>query len=158
MMAWNQTLRKTPMSEGGGGSGPGLGGSGAPIPPGGVTPSQKLPNAMAAGIGGGGGAGGGVPAAAPTESKPKIQAFSQVMGSKKAGEDWKRKTNTTGTGATHMKSFHCKLNAESLDYLDQQINEWLDAHPDFEVKLVSTSVGEWTGKIKEPALVVSVWV
>lgn len=151
MTTWFQPVRRAPMSEGGGGST--LGGSGSPISSGGITPSQKLPNATVPGS-----TGAPPPVGAPTEAKPKIQAFSQVMGAKKAGEDWKRKTNTTGTGATHVKSFHCKLNAESLDYMDQQINEWLDAHPDYEVKLVSTSVGEWTGKIKEPALVVSVWV
>ena len=57
-----------------------------------------------------------------------------------------------------MRSFHCKMNTESLEYLDQQINEWLDEHPQYEVKFVQTSVGEWTGKTKEPNLVVQVWV
>jgi hypothetical protein len=98
------------------------------------------------------------PASAPAETKPKIQAFSQGIGTKKAGEDWKRKTNANGTGATHVRSFHCKLNTESLDYMDQQINEWLDSHPDYEVKMVTSAVGEWTGKIKEPAFIISVWV
>lgn len=73
-------------------------------------------------------------------------------------DSWKRKPNTTGTGAIHVKSFHCKLNSESLDYLDRQINEWLDAHPQYEVKFVTTSIGEWQGKIKEPNLIMQVWV
>jgi len=90
--------------------------------------------------------------------KPKIQAFSQGLGGKKHSENWKRKTNLTGAGATHVRSFHCKLNTESLEYMDQQINDWLDNHPDYEVKLVTTTVGEWTGKIKEPAMVLTVWV
>jgi hypothetical protein len=140
------------MGEGGGGSGPGLGGSGAPI--GGAAGSAKLPNAFAQSAA----AGAGPSAGAPAEVKPKIQSFSQALGGKKHADSWKRKTNVNGTGATHVRTFHCKLNSESVDYMDQQINEWLDNHPDYEVKMVTSSVGEWTGKIKEPALIVTVWV
>jgi hypothetical protein len=104
----------------------------------------------------------GAPAAAGVtagaEAKSKIQAFNQGLGGKKHSENWKRKTNVNGTGATHVKSFHCKLNAESVEYMDQQINQWLDEHPDYEVKFISSAIGEWTGKIKEPAMVVNVWV
>ncbi|MFN7021965.1 MAG: hypothetical protein ACK4WH_11645 [Phycisphaerales bacterium] len=137
-------VRLMPLGDGGGSSS----GTGAPIGgPSGSTPvvsSQKLPNAMAA-----------TPAA---ETKPKIQAFSQGLGAKRHTEDWKRKTNVNGTGATHVKTFHCKLSSESVEYMDQQINQWLDDHPDYEVKFVTSTVGEWTGKIKEPALIVNVWV
>jgi len=45
-----------------------------------------------------------------------------------------------------------------LKYLDEQINEWLDGHPEYEVKTVTTSIGLWTGKLKEPNLIVNVWV
>lgn len=120
-----------------------LGGSGAPLQP--IISSTKLPNAIAG-------------ASASEPPKSKIQAFSQGIGGKKHTETWKRKTNVNGTGATHVKSFHCKLNSESVEYMDQQINQWLDEHPDYEVKFVTSSVGEWTGKVKEPALVVNVWV
>lgn len=91
------------------------------------------------------------------EKGGKIRAFTQSLGS--SHEDkWNRTPNTTGTGAIHVKSFHCKLTGDSLTYLDQQVNEWLDAHPQYEVKMVTTSIGEWTGKLKEPNLIVNVWV
>lgn len=91
--------------------------------------------------------------------KSKIISVGQTMGAAKRHEDnWSRTPNTTGNGAIHVKSFHCKLATESVEYLDKQINEWLDAHPQYEVKLVTTAVGEWTGKIKEPNLIVQVWV
>ncbi len=100
----------------------------------------------------------GVDASTPAASpESKIRQFEQ----KQAGhheEKWKRPTNMTGTGATHVRSFHCKLADGSLDYLDEQINEWLDLHPDYEVKFVTTEVGLWTGKIKEPHLIVLLWV
>ena len=92
------------------------------------------------------------------EVKPKIRAFGQAMEAGHHGKEWRRSTNKDGTGATHVKSFHCKLAADALGYLDEQVNEWLDTHPDYEVKLVTTSVGEWTGKVKEPHLIVQVWV
>lgn len=91
------------------------------------------------------------------EAKPKIhhtQATS-IAGKK---TEWHRKPNSNGQGATHVKSFHCRLNTEAMEIMDQQINEWLDAHPELEVKLVCNTVGEWQGKIKEPALIIQVWV
>lgn len=160
------SVRRAPIGDAAGGGGPG--GSGAPIQPspgglgGGGTPAPlqpKPPNAFTPPPAAGPAAGAQAPApGAAGESKPKIHAFSQALGGRKHSENWKRKTNVTGSGATHVRSFHCKLNSESLEYMDQQINEWLDNHPDYEVKMVSSSVGEWTGKIKEPALIVTVWV
>jgi hypothetical protein len=88
----------------------------------------------------------------------KIRAFEQKLTSGRHEDSWNRTPNVTGTGAIHVKSFHAKLTGESLEFLDRQINEWLDAHPQYEVKFVSTSVGEWTGKLKEPNLIVQVWV
>lgn len=102
-------------------------------------------------------------AAPPPEPTPapagstKIRTFEQRLGAKHA-DNWSRSPNTTGTGAIHVKSFHCKLTGDSLSFLDQQINEWLDANPEYEVKLVTTSVGTWTGKLKEPNLIINVWV
>jgi hypothetical protein len=85
----------------------------------------------------------------------KITAF----GKEKRHEDqWSRTPNTTGNGAIHVKTFHCKLTDDALAYLDQSINEWLDAHPQYEVKFVSSSIGMLTGKLKEPALICQVWV
>ena len=92
----------------------------------------------------------------PAVSGSKISAFG---GKPKRHEDtWSRTPNTTGKGAIHTKTFHCKLTADALLYLDQCINEWLDAHPQYEVKFVSSTVGTISGKIKEPNLICQVWV
>jgi len=91
-------------------------------------------------------------------SSSKIRTFQQNLGGKRHEDSWQRTPNVTGSGAIHMKSFHCKLTGDSLTFLDQQINEWLDDHPQYEVKMVTTSVGDWTGKMKEPNLIVNVWV
>ncbi len=99
------------------------------------------------------------PAEVAVPAAPKIQAFEQKLGNKKHEETWNRTPNATGTGAIHVKTFHCKMNDDAIAFLDQQVNEWLDAHPQYEVKFVTSNVGEWTGKLgKEAHLVVSVWV
>ncbi len=73
-------------------------------------------------------------------------------------EKWMREPNTTGKGATHVRTFHSKLNNESLVYMDEQINEWLAKHPEVDVKFVSSTVGMFAGKVKEAALLCQVWV
>lgn len=88
----------------------------------------------------------------------KIKTFEQRLGAGRHEDKWARTPNSTGTGAIHVKSFHCRMTGDSLEFLDQQINEWLDAHPQYEVKMVTSSVGTWSGKLKEPNLIVNVWV
>jgi hypothetical protein len=102
------------------------------------------------------GSGGGGGSEHATEAKPKIMHSQATTISKKT--EWKRKPNADGKGSTHVKSFHCRLNTEAMEIMDGQINQWLEEHPELEVKLVNTTVGEWQGKIKEPALIVQIWV
>ncbi len=85
----------------------------------------------------------------------KITAFGN---SKKEENKWARLPNNTGTGASHVRTFHSKLTDDALGYVDTQINTWLDENPDFEVKLVTTTIGTFTGKVKEPHLICQVWV
>ncbi len=85
----------------------------------------------------------------------KITAFEKA---RRHEEKWSRTPNTTGLGAIHVRTFHSKLTADALTYMDQSVNEWLDAHPQYEVKFVSSTVGIVTGKLKEPNLICQVWV
>ncbi len=141
-----------PVSEG-----PGMGGGGI----GGAAPAIRHAGSPSFGPGSGGG-GGATPAGlTPEPPKPKIMHISQgLVGGMSTNSEsrWKRKPIATGTGACHVKTFHCKLASESVEMLDSQINEWLDEHPDYEVKMITTTVGEWQGKTKEPNLIVQVWV
>ncbi len=91
----------------------------------------------------------------PSTGAKRITAF----GKEARHEDkWSRSPNTTGQGAIHVKTFHAKLTNDALEYLDQCINEWLDEHPQYEVKFVNSTVGTLTGKLKEPALICQIWV
>ncbi len=85
----------------------------------------------------------------------KITAFEKA---RRHEDKWSRTPNTTGLGAIHVRTFHSKLTAYALTYMDQSVNEWLDAHPQYEVKFVSSTVGTVAGKLKEPHLICQVWV
>lgn len=100
------------------------------------------------------------PANVADAAPPRIQTGeSKFFSAGKRHEDsWKRTPNITGTGAIHMKSFHCKLNEESMALMDAQVNEWLDSHPQYEVKFVTTAVGTWLSKTSEPHLILNVWL
>jgi hypothetical protein len=93
---------------------------------------------------------------AGSEAGGKITTF----GAKDRHENrWDRTPNVTGKGAIHCKVFHCKLREDGLAFLEGQINEWLDGHPEYEVKFVTSSIGELKTKtVTEPALFLTVWV
>jgi hypothetical protein len=117
--------------------------SGAPAP----TSSHSAPVATAA------------PSSAqslPGPNPSKIKAFS-VAQEKSHLTKFTRQTTVTGRGAIRVRTFHSRLSDESLAYMDDKINEWLDGHPDIEIKFTTTAIGQYDGKIKEPALVLNVW-
>ena len=100
--------------------------------------------------------GGALP---PEPGKPKIHFFDKGAMAPKGEDGWKRASTASGAGACHVKSFHCKLQGESIEYMDEQINAWLEAHPDYEVKFATSTIGEFAGKMgKEISLIVHVWV
>jgi len=92
---------------------------------------------------------------APAGLSKKITAFDKE---RRHEDEWERTPNTTGGGAIHVKTFHSKLTDDALKYMDQCINEWLDAHPQYEVKFVNSTIGTLTGKLKEPHIICQVWV
>jgi hypothetical protein len=68
----------------------------------------------------------------------------------------KRQVNLTGAGATRCRVFWSKIAVASLQHMEHQINEWLDASS-FEVKQISQTIGVMEGKTPEPNLIVTVW-
>lgn len=88
------------------------------------------------------------------EHTQKIQAFGRA--GQHTEKQYRRALNLDGTGATRCKIFHCKMAPGPIDYMEQQINEWIDTH-EIEVKFVSQSVGSLEGKTTELNLFMSVW-
>jgi len=89
-------------------------------------------------------------------SEKKIRAFGVNDGGHRR-RDWKRTPHMPGHGAVRVRTFHGKLSDQGMEYLDNAINDWLDEHPDVEVKFVTSTVGTFEGKIREPALVLNPW-
>jgi hypothetical protein len=95
---------------------------------------------------------------APSDVGAKSKRI-HALGERRPHEDsWKRKPNVTGQGAIHVKTFIAKLRYDAIEHLDEQVNHWLDAHPEYEVKFVTTTVGTLRGKLLEEALFVNIWV
>ena len=72
-------------------------------------------------------------------------------------KEYARKATLTGRGACRVRTFHGHMSDDGLRRLDEKINDWLEAHPQFEVKFATTTVGVWDGKTKEPALIVNLF-
>lgn len=89
-------------------------------------------------------------------SEKKIRAFG-VADSGHRNRSWKRTPHLPGHGAVRVRSFHGKLSDQGMEYLDNAINDWLDEHPDVEIKFVTSTVGTFEGKIREPALILNLW-
>jgi hypothetical protein len=87
--------------------------------------------------------------------KSKIHQMSAV--GSLTPHSYKRSTHSNKTGAVRMRTFHCRLSEQGVDYLDQTVNDWLESHPDVEVKFTTSTIGLWDGKLKEPTLILNVW-
>jgi hypothetical protein len=98
-----------------------------------------------------------VPSGEASRISSKIKYNQADVGGHGHTQTFKRATSVTGHGAIRVRSFHGRLSDEGLAHMDRSINEWLDQHPDIEIKNVTTTVGQWEGKFKEPALIVNVW-
>jgi hypothetical protein len=110
------------------------------------------------------------PAAAPVEDGPvaiemaeedanaPVREIKTFAAAKRQEDKWSRTPNATGQGAVHVRSFVAKLRMDAIENLDRQVNEWLEQHPQYEVKFVTASIGELSGKITEPAMFLTVWV
>lgn len=73
-------------------------------------------------------------------------------------ENFKRGLVDASMGATRCRTFHAKLTDAALSYMDNQINEWVDAHRDFHIKFAVSTIGMFEAKQhQEPHLIVSVF-
>jgi len=68
-------------------------------------------------------------------------------------------TQEQGSGGriTGVKTFFTKLHPGAIEFLDEQISNWLKANPGISIKLTNTTTGEVQGKKTEPNIIISVW-
>jgi len=85
-----------------------------------------------------------------------LKTFGAGSAETEKARDYRRALNTDGTGATRCRIFHSKIAIASLEFMESQINEWLDGD-NIEVKQVGHIIGTMEGKRPEPNLLVLVW-
>lgn len=61
------------------------------------------------------------------------------------------------SGATRCRTFHCKLSEAAVEFMNNQINEWLDHNDKIVVKFSNSTIGNFEGKHTEPNLIVTVF-
>ncbi len=90
------------------------------------------------------------------QESEQIHVFAGDTSSNKQAQTFTRKPNNTGTGAIRVRTFDTKLSRGAMEMMDDQINAWLDENG-YEVKFVSTTIGDVQGKKTEPHLIVNIW-
>jgi hypothetical protein len=56
-----------------------------------------------------------------------------------------------------VKTFFTKLHAGAIEFLDEQITNWLKDNPGITIKRTNTVTGEIQGTKTEPNIIVTVW-
>lgn len=93
--------------------------------------------------------GGGSKAEAPKIEKPTQPAG---LAAKKPTEQISSTERITAA-----KTFFTKLHAGAIDFLNEQITNWLKNNPGVSIKLTNVVTGEIQGKKTEPNLIITVW-
>ena len=58
---------------------------------------------------------------------------------------------------TSVKNFFTKLHPGAIEFLDQQIAQWLKENPGIRIKATNTVTGVVQGKKDEPHIIVTIW-
>jgi hypothetical protein len=58
---------------------------------------------------------------------------------------------------TGVKTFFTKLHPGAIEFLDEQISNWLTKNPGISIKLTNTTTGEVQAKKTEPNIIITVW-
>lgn len=58
---------------------------------------------------------------------------------------------------TGVKTFFTKLHGGAIEFLDEQISDWLKENPGVQVKRTNTVTGDVIGKKIEPNIIITIW-
>jgi len=93
-------------------------------------------------------------------AKRRIQVASGgLLGASGAWQDarFHRPLDPASAGASRCRTFHCKLNEGSIEFMTNQINDWLDGNENIVVKFSTSTIGIFEGKHSEPNLILTLW-
>lgn len=109
---------------------------------------------------------GGGPTSAPKPAAPKPTAQkpaeSTVQTPKiETPKPFKQKSTekavSTTDRITGVKTFFTKLHPGAMNFLDEQIGDWLKENPDVSIKRTNIATGEVQSKKTEPNILITVW-
>ncbi len=93
-------------------------------------------------------------------------SHSRIHGATKAGlstpgawddSKFQRPLSPKSAGASRCRVFHCKLSEGALEFMINQINDWLDANDQIVVKFMNSAIGPFEGKHTEQNLMITVF-
>ena len=116
-----------------------LGGNGSPKPQAAARPQASAPRPAPR------------PAqrpAAPRPASAQAAAVSQQVG---------QAVGNHSLGIKGLKTFYTKLHPGALDFMDEQVTEWLKANPNISIKRTNVAVGEVQSKKTEPNIILCIW-
>lgn len=89
-----------------------------------------------------------------TAEAPKVEAAPQL-----AKPDAKKPADkvVSTERITGVKTFFTRLHAGAIDYLGEQISNWLKQNPGITIKRTNTVTGEIQGKKTEPNIIITIW-
>ena len=91
-------------------------------------------------------------------SSSRIHALTGASRQAMRGETkFQRDLQTEAQAATRCRTFHCRLSEGAVEFMNAQINEWVDQHDDITIKFVTSTIGQFEGKHTEPNLIMTVF-
>ena len=70
---------------------------------------------------------------------------------------FKRRLDPRSPHATRSRTFHSKLNDGAVVYMHEQINEWVDASRDVNIKFATSVIGIFEGKHSDSHMILTVF-
>ncbi len=88
--------------------------------------------------------------------------FNGLLALDDGGGDWNdarfdRQLDPRTVYSTRCRTFHSKLSEAALEFMNNQINEWIDKHDDLSIKFATSTIGTFEGKHSEPNLILTLF-
>lgn len=86
-------------------------------------------------------------------------ATTATLGSVGGWDDsrFNRQLDPRAVFSTRCRTFHSKLSEAALEFMNNQINEWIDKHDDLSIKFATSTIGTFEGKHSEPNLILTLF-
>jgi hypothetical protein len=86
-------------------------------------------------------------------------ATASTLGQSKGWDDEKygRQLDPRAISSTRCRTFHSKLSGPALEFMNNQLNDWVDTQGNITIKFATSTIGIFEGKHAEPHLILTVF-